>query len=130
MLRLAETIQIYFVSYIFSAPNGRVVNVKIQSVNKYGGFVTWDPPQCSARNGELLYYDVSVYKLPENQLTINDLTNDTLYEIDGLSPFTRYGVTVVYVNSKGAGPKGLVLTEFNTTQDGKLSKTVIMKTEV
>lgn len=104
---------------VLSVPTGPVLNVKIQSVGKYGGFTTWALPQCSARNGELLYYDISVYRLPENQLVLNDLSNGTVYEISGLAPYTRYGVSVVYVNSKGAGPRGMTLTEFNTTQDGE-----------
>jgi len=98
---------------------GPVLDLAIASVNKYGGFVTWHPPQCNSRNGKLLHYAVNVYKLPGNQIVVSDVTNDTLYEISGVSPYTRYGVSVVYVNSRGAGPSGVTLAEFNTTEDGR-----------
>lgn len=100
------------------APTGTVLDVQIKFPNKNGGYVTWRPPPCSSRNGNLLFYGISVYKLPENSLVLNHSSNATDFEIEGLLPFTSYGVEVVYVNSQGAGPKPVTLTEFSTLEDG------------
>ena len=104
---------------LLPAPSGVIQNIRVVSTTKDGANVRWNKLPCEERGGVLLYYLVEVYALPDGTLSGTYAANTTTYFVDGLLPYRRYGVRVMYFNDVGSSGHSN-LTEFQTQEDGKL----------
>lgn len=95
--------------------------LSVTSITKNSALVKWNPPFCSDRNGELVYYSLIVFELPETYypaIMENVNSSQNFFEITPLKPYKQYNVNVGYVNSQGEGPAFPNLLTFTTLQDG------------
>ncbi|KAL4218944.1 hypothetical protein ACF0H5_021531 [Mactra antiquata] len=103
-----------------AVPNGSVTDLHVTSITKNSALITWKAPQCADRNGELLYYALLVFQLPEDylpfyQARINSSQN--FYELTELNPYREYKINVGYVNSQGEGDSYEKMPNFTTLED-------------
>ncbi|XP_076641618.1 cell adhesion molecule Dscam2 isoform X1 [Halictus rubicundus] len=93
-------------------PSGPPRHVTARALGPQQVKVTWQPPDRSLWNGELLGYTISYANLGENDQSVNitrvgitgngDGSYD--YRLTGLRKYTQYSVVVKAFNNKGDGP--------------------------
>lgn len=92
----------------------------MSSITASSALVTWYVPDCSGLNGALVHYTVDVFETTDlTSVYITFTANSSFYEMSSLSPYRNYSVSVVYVNSKGAGPRPAELAAFQTLEAGR-----------
>ncbi|KAK6979558.1 receptor-type tyrosine-protein phosphatase F [Biomphalaria glabrata] len=89
-----------------SAPTGQVTQFSVSSLKSYHAVLSWQPPECAQRKGELSSYELLVTRTDSvnSNTTLSWPTNATTYTLRDLYPSTSYIVLVTYVNSIGKGP--------------------------
>ncbi|XP_023290163.1 Down syndrome cell adhesion molecule-like protein Dscam2 [Orussus abietinus] len=93
-------------------PGGPPRQVAIEAVGPQQLKITWQPPDRSLWNGELLGYTISYRNLGSNDQSVNttrigitgngDGSYD--YRLTGLQKYTQYSIVVKAFNNKGEGP--------------------------
>lgn len=74
--------------------------------------ITWQPPDRSSWNGELLGYTIAYRNLGNDEKSVNNTRVGIMgngdgsydYRLTGLEKYTQYSVVVKAFNSKGDGP--------------------------
>ena len=66
--------------------------------------VIWDPVSCLSRRGPITAYKLWYSNGAENITSIISGANNRTYKLTGLSPSTRYTISVAAVNDGGTGP--------------------------
>ena len=98
-------------------------------------FVTWEPPERSQWNGNLLGYYVG-YQEQSPQSSVSTTTHNYNFKtvevgsqyggevlLQGLAKYTTYSIVVQAYNSRGAGPSSDYVTA-QTLEDGECSCTI------
>ena len=79
-------------------PTGAPKNFQATEVTEDGIFIKWDEIDCLDQNGAIIQYDLTLNGTPSFSMST------TQFSFTGLSPLTRYNITVVGVNEVGSGP--------------------------
>ncbi|GAB1610548.1 receptor-type tyrosine-protein phosphatase kappa-like, partial [Argonauta hians] len=118
---------LHYVESILTAetvPSGIIQNVRKISLSASSVTIEWDDLLCTDRGGVLVQYEISLKTYTTAIATTTTITTlnqpimKTLYRffvIPDLKPFTKYGVRIRYVNSKGSSAFSKELT-FQTLQ--------------
>ena len=114
---------------LFTAPTGVVQDIEISSITNSSCTVTWTNMPCEQRGGQLLNYSVNLFRIPNTTTAAQVLlTRTTSSTLTSLTPYTLYGISVQFINSRGTSDH-TNLTTFTTLEDGTvflwhLSKTM------
>ena len=88
-----------------AAPAGAPVGLTNTTVNKTSITVVWDTVPCSQQNGPITGYKLFYNDTNSNNVSVNiSRNNHRLYNIQELTPSTRYTIAVAAVNDGGTGP--------------------------
>ncbi|GAB6022201.1 Protein sidekick-1 [Chamberlinius hualienensis] len=95
------------VNTMSAAPSGTVQNLNVTEVEATTLTFKWDEVPCHMINGKLLYYNYSLVKVVDKQLS-NILktgnTSDSRLKFENLTPHANYSFCVSAVNSIDEGP--------------------------
>ena len=83
---------------IILVPTGAPNNLQATEVTENGIFIEWDEIDCLDQNGAIIQYDLTLNG------TQSSSTSATHFSFTGLSPQTRYNISVIGVNRVGNGP--------------------------
>ncbi|XP_064396510.1 phosphatidylinositol phosphatase PTPRQ-like isoform X2 [Halichondria panicea] len=89
------------------------VNITAASITSTTAIITWEEP--ATPNGIITGYSLTLTN-STGSLDRSTVSNDTMFEVVGLSPFTEYTVSVQGMTEGGTGESGQGLT-FTTLQD-------------
>ena len=88
--------------------------------------VVWDTVPCSHQNGPITGYKLVYNDTSGNNVSVDILGNNhRLYNIQGLTPSTRYTIAVAAVNDGGTGPYSdppLMITAWTLSKFSKYFK--------
>ncbi|XP_066603211.1 cell adhesion molecule Dscam2-like isoform X2 [Prorops nasuta] len=93
-------------------PGGAPKHVSVEPLDPQQLKVTWQPPDRSLWNGELLGYTISYTNLGEHSQSVNvtrvgisgNSERSCEYRLTGLQKYTQYNIIVKAFNAKGDGP--------------------------
>ena len=114
--------------FIFLAPDGPPLNVKVTAESSSSLSVTWEPPAKDKRNGEIVNYSVCVSLEENKSCIIKNTTDEKTLTINKLNVSTKYYVRVLASTKVGPGQYSEYECKF--TNGGKTSlKIVVFKAD-
>ncbi|XP_055371784.1 protein sidekick-1-like [Condylostylus longicornis] len=113
----------YYIVTLREAPTGKPTTTAAHNTSSSSIFISWKPPPASTILGEFLGYRITYRPRDKHTSNVSEtyIRDSTVesYEIQSLSTYTQYLVSVQVFNPEGLGPATTVLVM--TDEGGKLT---------